>query len=521
MELIDLKQEIEDNLLSNSNKKKFKNYFFREGILKERFPHIYSALLEHDPIHETLIEKVVTVYKNDGKIIVCPVCSRPTNYSAAYGNFAKYCSSKCESLSEEKRETARKNINPQILKEKFKEKYGVDNSMQLESVKEKVKKTNLERYGVENTFQTQHAKDRTREYNRELSIKYREEKGLNKENLHDLYNIQKKTADQIGKILGVHPNIVGAELEKCGIIKRYNWSVSSYERELAEFLIELDITDFHTSDRKTIAPKELDIFLPSASLGIEINGIYWHSEQNGFYSTRHLEKLKLCEAKNITLLQFWDIEWINKTEIVKSIIRNHLGLIENRIPSRKCSIVEVSSRDYREFLEKNHIQGAKNSSVRLGLVDSSNELISVMGFHLNREGYEMTRFCNRINTSVVGSASRLFKHFISSRYYDGEEIVTFADRRIFTGKMYQNLGFEFVYESRPNYWYFKKNSYELSSRLKFQKHKLKNILSVFDETLSESRNMENNGYLRVFDCGNNVYKYKKPGFIFPAFNGSI
>ena len=62
----------------------------------------------------------------------------------------------------------------------------------------------------------------------------------------------------------------------------------------------------------------------------------------------------------------------------------------------------------------------------------------------------------------------------------------------------------------PNYFYFKINdlNYELHSRLKFQKHKLKSILPIFDPLKSEHANMEANNYLRIYDAGNLKF-YKK------------
>ena len=41
------------------------------------------------------------------------------------------------------------------------------------------------------------------------------------------------------------------------------------------------------------------------------------------------------------------------------------------------------------------------------------------------------------------------------------------------------------------------------------KHKLKDKLTNFDPNLTEFENMENNGYFRIYDCGNKVYTYKK------------
>ena len=73
------------------------------------------------------------------------------------------------------------------------------------------------------------------------------------------------------------------------------------------------------------------------------------------------------------------------------------------------------------------------------------------------------------------------------------------------GKLYLNLGFSLVEKTRPNYWYTKEK-FTLQSRVKFQKHKLKNILPIFDENLSEAENMRNNNYFKIFDSGNLVFE---------------
>ena len=44
------------------------------------------------------------------------------------------------------------------------------------------------------------------------------------------------------------------------------------------------------------------------------------------------------------------------------------------------------------------------------------------------------------------------------------------------------------------------------NRIKFQKHKLKNVLKQYDEKMSEAKNMKANGYSRIFDCGNLVFE---------------
>ena len=119
--------------------------------------------------------------------------------------------------------------------------------------------------------------------------------------------------------------------------------------------------------------------------------------------------------------------------------------------------------------------------------------------------YELIRFCNKLNTSVIGSASKLFNYFIKN--YNPKSIISYANRRFSNGSIYETLGFKFLRKTEPNYFYFKRNVGILMSRNQFQKHKLKDKLDIYNPELSEQENMFNNDYRRIYDCGNLVYEY--------------
>ena len=70
--------------------------------------------------------------------------------------------------------------------------------------------------------------------------------------------------------------------------------------------------------------------------------------------------------------------------------------------------------------------------------------------------------------------------------------------------MYRQIGFENHSQTPPNYNWIKNSI--IISRYQSQKHKLKKILCErFDENLSENENMLNNGYHKIFDCGNLIF----------------
>jgi len=241
--------------------------------------------------------------------------------------------------------------------------------------------------------------------------------------------------------------------------------------------------------------QDIDIYMPDYNLGIEHNGIYWHSEEKEKGQFYHLNKTKQALKQGIQLLHFWDFEWSNKQEIVKSIILNKLGKSENRYFARKLKLIIIKSVQARRFCEDNHIHGFRSGSQYLGLFDSE-QLISLM---ITAKNGEMVRFVNKINCSVIGGFSKLLKY--SNVKY------SFVDRRMFNGQGYLKNGFILERKTKPNYFYVKNGNYA-GSRQQFQKHKLKGLLNIFDENLSEVKNMTNNGFYRVFDCGNLVMRYK-------------
>ena len=100
----------------------------------------------------------------------------------------------------------------------------------------------------------------------------------------------------------------------------------------------------------------------------------------------------------------------------------------------------------------------------------------------------------------------MFKHFINN--YEFKSIITYCDIRYFKGTSYEKVGFNLSHISQPDYYYFHNlNINKLYHRSSFQKHKLKDKLEIFDKNKTEVQNMLDNGYYRIFDCGNKVFVY--------------
>ena len=158
-------------------------------------------------------------------------------------------------------------------------------------------------------------------------------------------------------------------------------------------------------------------------------------------------------------------------------------------------------------MNKNHLQGFVNSNINYGLYYNG-ELISVMTFMKLRKvfggksdggDYELVRFCNKLGVSVTGGASKLLKVF--SNDYEPKSIVSYCDISWANGNLYKKLGFSYDGLTPPNYHYVVDKI--RVNRIKFQKHKLVN--EGFNPKLTERKIMNERGYYRIYNCGNERY----------------
>lgn len=322
---------------------------------------------------------------------------------------------------------------------------------------------------------------------------------------HDTVTIKCNTCNtEFQQIMYSHSNI-GNGCPTC--------RVSKNERRIGMLIENEWGLPIERSNRKLLDGLEIDVYIPSHKIGIEVHGNYWHSElvlkENKNY---HLVKTQRAETQGIFLLQFFEDELHDNFEVCMSILKNKLGLSANKIHARKCEIREVDVDDKNRFLDDNHIQKRDHSRIKLGLYHE-NELVSLMTFAMPRYNrkieWELTRFCNKIDTVVMGAADKLFQHFIKT--YNPKSIISYADKRISQGKIYNTLGFDYTHDALPRYYYMHKSNYlKKFHRSNFTKDRIKqkypevDIVNNDEWTIMQSLN-----YDRIWDCGNKVYVWTK------------
>ena len=477
-------------------------------------------------------ERLYWFYHNLTDFPKCKCCGASTKFINLKNGYREFCSTKCMNTSKDiqdrKKETSRKNWgsdNPMQSKQiqsKYKEtivnKYGVDNVFRLEETKKKIKQTCLEKYGVEHHLQSPCSRNilvnnmRTKNINNDEYLI-----GYTKDG-HQIRKCNRCSCNKCFEKTYIIPTNIYFDRKRLGyeictkLLPIGNCQKSSLEFKIRDILDEYNIS-YKTNVRNIMNDKkELDIYIPSKNIAIECNGIWSHSIINNLTpktQNYHINKTKKCSENNIRLLHLWE-DWIrSKPEIVKSILLNKLGVCNNTIYARKTIIKEIDSRVCNEFLDSNHIQGRSAANIRLGLY-LGDELISVMTFskprinmgsNLHKQQWELVRFCNKLNTRVIGGASKLLKYFIKT--YQPTSIVSFSMNDISDGNLYKMLGFETDGKITHSYWYIDPKTLKRYHRSSFTKQSIvkKGWRDKIDNGWTEKQVMEEQGYFCIYDSG--------------------
>lgn len=284
---------------------------------------------------------------------------------------------------------------------------------------------------------------------------------------------------------------------------------SQYELIIRGWLEEWGL-DYISNDRTIIAPKELDIYIPSKQIAIEINGCYWHSDMEKPLKY-HVDKFRDCQAQKIQLIQIWEDWMVNKPEIVKSFLEAKLGCCHNTIYARKCNVKELDYKTSMNFLEQNHIQGKCSSNYRVGLY-YNDQLVAVMCFNkrsavsgpkqINDGEAELIRFCNLRNHRVIGGADKLLQYYI--RQFQPNTITSYSANDISNGQLYKSLGFHTDGKISESYWYIEPGTFRRQHRSIYTRAGIVAKwpeYDINDKTWTERSVMNSKGYMRIYDSG--------------------
>lgn len=255
--------------------------------------------------------------------------------------------------------------------------------------------------------------------------------------------------------------------------------------------------------RSIITPLEIDIFAPAHNFGIEYNGLYTHNEMSKS-AIYHSNKTERCNEKGVRLFHIFEDEWVEKPEIIKSMIRHRLGVSTNKFFARKCLLKELSIKQRRDFFDQNHIDGDVNSKVAFGLFHNEVLIAAISlrkAFHKKHENMlEVARFCTLLNSSVIGGLSKLtleaLRYAYLNEYRDG--LISYVDTRHGHGEGYVSANYKKIGKTANRFWWT--DSESRFNRFKFRADSKAN--------LTEAQVASEHNVVKIWGCPNLIFQIR-------------
>lgn len=373
----------------------------------------------------------------------------------------------------------------------------------------KMVETNMERYGHAYTSQRpdkkHHWQNSGLNWHNPAALKKLQDRVW----VEEQYVTERRSGLSIAGELGVHYSTVLDFVSKHGFKVR-GTSRSEGERLISKFITEelgLEVKDNYRPEGR----KECDIYVPSKKVGFEFNGVFWHGargEDDDYGQHRHMNKTKYFNGLGIRIVHFSDQQWMEKPEICKSIIRSSLGKNNNRVYARHCEIVELTAKEANQFFDGTHISGGSKGACFFYGLKHGDELVMAISLTKPRftkdHDLEIARMASCLNMTVVGGASRLFS--CVKKKHAGLKLMTYADLSYGTGNVYRELGMTFVRNTSPGYQWVHIKDGRVLSRYQTMKKNLPDLFPGCDLSKTEVSILEDNGFLRMFDCGHAMFE---------------
>lgn len=238
-----------------------------------------------------------------------------------------------------------------------------------------------------------------------------------------------------------------------------------------------------------------DVYIPSINCAIIFHSI-----------TDNEEKVELNHVdKSIKIVHLWEDQWVFHNEKIRSKIKSLIG-ITKRIHGRETTLVKIDNKQLTDFLNKNHLNVPIKAKYKYGLLKDE-ELVAVMSFSKGRQierkktifhSFELLRFCNQLNTTVVGGFSKLLHHFI--KIHNPDDVMTYIDNDWSDGQSFLALGFE-ISEKMPalEFWLNIKTGEREYPHLVLEKHKVS--ASKITNESDRASFLDKFGYKKLYNSG--------------------
>ena len=237
----------------------------------------------------------------------------------------------------------------------------------------------------------------------------------------------------------------------CGSAPVGNNKLRSVEDDLFSLYPEFTERNYHPN---WLNGKEIDLYDPSSKVGIEYDGIVYHSSKYKGTKTYHYEKTAIAEENGVNLIHILETDWMLHRDCVLHIIDAALGKLST-VQSVDCTYQCISDDMLvNEFLIANHIKGATEFDLAIG-ISYNNELIGVCCLKRISGGeWHISRYATKLNLNILGGLTNTIK-YIQTVQQDVSSFTTKVECIYgnWVEQMLVSAGFIKVEKSGPNPWF--------------------------------------------------------------------
>jgi hypothetical protein len=263
--------------------------------------------------------------------------------------------------------------------------------------------------------------------------------------------------------------------------------VSSGQQGILDFLAANGV---HAQAEFEVDGMKYDVGVPSKRILIEHNGLRWHSGKQSH--NRDARKFAQAMRCGWGMLSIFEDEWANKREVFGNLILNRVGRLDC-LPMRpsKTQVGRIQAAQADAFYDKHHYLGGCCAKFNFSAAVNG-EVVACVSFkkptRQSKHSWELVRMASNPRYRVHGIWHKLLREFAEGR---SGSVVSFSDNRLFTGSVYEKLGFVFDGDVAPDYYWTR-------GQKRWHKSALRKPPGC---EATESKLRESQGYTKIWDLG--------------------
>lgn len=187
-----------------------------------------------------------------------------------------------------------------------------------------------------------------------------------------------------------------------------------------------------------------------------------------------------------------DREWYSRKSAILNMLRSKLHIMNKGLGARQLDAVNLSQTQCDEFMNRNHVMGAIQEKIRIGLV-KDDKIYGVGLFSETDNFFE----CNRLafDGHVPGGMSKIITYL--KRNYGTKPIISYIDTRYATGDGHAEIGFSLLGKARVTYKWILPDRTQHQRYLSNLNKMSMNLLCV-DLEKSREDNIKANGIFKLW-----------------------